>query len=490
VSNQTSRREAECTCQSTHTRESRQSEGIPKAYGQYAGQTFDNSIFGLDTIAAIQYIRDDYFYDIEVPEYSNYLANDIVSHNCGLGKTFQQLEWSRLVWQRTKRPVLILAPLMVSLQTKEEAAKFSIDAPVKVVGKQDECIDGINVTNYEKLHLFNADHFSSVVLDESPLKNYTSKTKRALCEQFKRHEYKLACNATPAPNDRMEIGNTSEFLSVLPSSEMLERFFLNDTMKAGGYRLRRHGESDFWDWMSSWAVCISKPSDLGFSDEGYDLPPMTVHEHIVKSNSAPTGFLFDAGTAISATKVHGEKRRVLTEKAAVVAGLVNDDHEPWIVWCDTDYEADALTRVIPDAVEVRGSHKDSIKESRIKAFLDGSARVLVTKSEIAGFGLNLQHCHKMTWFAGYSFERFYQAFCRLYRFGQVNPVEVHTVMSDNEQSIADVVKRKQNEHFEMYSEMAKKMKAGMLERIVGVTKLRPYVAEKKITLPKWLTKKG
>lgn len=411
---------------------------------------------------------------------------------CGLGKTIQQLEWASHVVKHTNKPVLLLCPIAVGPQTKREADKFKIDCDVRVVSKQSEVKTGINVTNYEKLHHFDTAAFAGVVLDESScLKQFTGKTKQKLCEAFRDTPHKLACTATPAPNDRMELGNHSEFLSVMPSDEMLQRYFINDTMKAGGYRLRKHGARDFWDWMTSWSCCISKPSDIGYSDEGYTLPGLEVIEHVVECDRVPDGMLFDTGgDSISATKVHQEKRRVLAERVDRVAQLVAEDSSPWVIWCDTDYEANALMKVLPNFVEVRGSHKEQVKEERLLAFTNGEVPGIITKSEIAGFGLNWQHAHNTTWFAGYSFERFYQAIRRLYRFGQTHTVNCHVVMSEAEQSIAAVIKRKQAEHAEMYSEMAAYMREGMMSRIVGANnKLRPYVANVWPDMPAWLTSK-
>lgn len=411
--------------------------------------------------------------------------------DCGLGKTVMQLEFARLTARESRKPALVLTPVAVAPQTIREAEKFSIDADIRLVKSRGEVGQGVNVTNYEKLHLFDPSVFGSVVLDESSiLKAFTGKIKQRLCEAFKATPFRLACTATPAPNDRMELGNHSEFLGVMPSGEMLERWFINDTMKAGGYRLRGHAVNDFWEWVSSWAVCISSPADLGFSSDGYKLPPLNVFEHIVHSDSAADGFLFPMQESISATKVHKEKRRVLQARVDVVAGLANNSSEAWAIWCDTDYEADTLVSAIPDAVEVRGSHKESVKEDRLNAFSQGRARVIVTKPEIAGYGLNWQHCHNTTWFAGYSFERFYQAIRRLWRFGQEHAVNVHTVMSDLEQSIADVVKRKQAEHEQMFCEMALRMRSGMLERVMGVRTLRKYEALQPTVVPEWLIVKG
>ncbi len=411
--------------------------------------------------------------------------------DCGLGKTLQQLEWSRFIVERTSKPVILFCPIAVAEQTIAEAAKFSIDCQIRRVAKASDVGPGINVTNYEKLHHFDPSVFGGVVLDESSiLKAWSGKTRQELTEAFSNTEYRLACTATPAPNDRMELGNHSEFLGVLPSSEMLERWFINDTMKAGGYRLRRHAERDFWRWMSGWAVCISKPSDLGFSDDGYILPELRVHEIEVECDRPPPGMLFHAGGSVSATSVHKEKRRALAERVRVVADLANNSEDAWAIWCDTNYEADELRKAIPSAVEVRGSQGDEQKERLLSSFSRGESRSIITKAEIAGFGLNWQHCHKTTWFAGYSFERWYQAMRRLYRYGQEHDVDCHCVATEGEQSIVDVVKRKQADHAKMFSEMAEMMRDGMLENVVGDIRPKPYMAKESIKIPAWLQTKG
>jgi hypothetical protein len=410
--------------------------------------------------------------------------------DCGLGKTAQQLEWSRLVHQQTSGDVLLLCPIAVQWQTKREAGKFGIECPVNVVETNDQVQPGISITNYEKLHHFDTSRFTGVVLDESSiLKAYTGATKRALCKQFAGTPYRLACTATPAPNDRMELGNHSEFLGVMPSNDMLARWFINDGGKAGTYRLRKHGECDFWRWMASWAVCISTPDDIGFDGSMFNLPELLTFEHVVESKPQP-GYLFAVPQNVSATNVHREKRASLEERADEVAKMVNGDPDCWAVWCDTDYEADALIDRIKDAVEVRGSHSEKIKESRLRAFSDGEARVIVTKPEIGGFGLNWQHCHKTTWFAGYSYERFYQSIRRLWRFGQTHDVEVHVIRTTNEGSIVEAIERKKQQHAEMQREMAGLMGDGMREELGFGSQPRKYHAERVGSLPSWLIAKG
>jgi len=415
---------------------------------------------------------------------------------CGLGKTFQQLEWAYQVAKHTGGLVLVLCPLAVSHQTHREADRFNVcrdkSLPIGVYGSHDAIpfTNGIVIANYEKLKHLKPERFAGVVLDESSiLKSFNGKTKQGLCQSFEATPFRLACTATPAPNDQMELGNHSEFLGVLRSSEMLMRWFINDTMHAGKYRLKGHAEADFWDWVSSWAVSLETPDDLGYPADGYVLPPLNIHEHEVEADdAAPTGSgLLFRNETINATTVHKEKRQSCAARAEVVAGLVNNSTEAWVVWCDTDYEADELVKRIPDAVEVRGSMKESKKEQHIDMFSLGLARVIISKPEICGFGLNWQHCHK-TAFVGlsYSFERFYQAIRRLWRFGQLFPVDCHVVNSAAEQVVWRAVKRKEQEHRLMKRSMSQVMLASQMERVRGKLRVESYRPEMKIELPSWV----
>ncbi len=412
----------------------------------------------------------------------------LLSEDCGLGKSLQSLMWAEQVVKKTGGKVLLLCPLAVQRQFVCEAEKFGVSVRVKVCESQDDVADGISVTNYEKLHHFKPKQFVGVVLDEAQiLKSYTGVTKRMLCKEFVDHPYKLTCSATPAPNDRMEIGNQSEFLGVLPSSEMLQRWFINSGDKVGQYRLRKHGEADFWQWMSTWAVCLSSPADLGFDGSKYKLPPLQLHEHVVE-NELEKGFLFNVGKSISATNIHKEKRNTLEQRADVVAGLVNGDSDTWVVWCDTDYEADALKKRIKDAIEVRGSMPTKRKEELLEAFTTGKERVIITKAKVGGLGLNWQHAHKTTWFAGYSFEQFYQAIRRLYRFGQEKPVQVHVVRSESEESIVETVREKERQHTELQCEVAKLMSENMKRELgIGRVQLRSSEGTSSINVPSWVT---
>lgn len=366
---------------------------------------------------------------------------------CGLGKTLMQLEWSRHVAAHTNGNVLILAPLAVAHQTMREGEKFGI--AVTVCETQADVRPGINVTNYEKIHHFDTASFAGVVLDESSiLKSYMGKTKTQLIESFARTPFRLCCTATPAPNDHMEIGNHAEFLGIMPSPEMLARWFINDTMNFGSYKLKGHAVTEFWDWVASWAVSMRNPGDLGYSNDGFDLPLLTMEQV-----SVPVDYTIAAGEslfrmpAINATTMHQEMRITAPDRADAAAALVNTSTEPWIVWCNTNYEADELIARIPDAIELRGSESIKEKERKLALFSDGEARVIISKPSICGFGLNWQHCHNAV-FVGlsYSFEQLYQAIRRIYRFGQAQPVNVYLVVAETEGGILKVVQDKMDGH--------------------------------------------
>ncbi len=407
---------------------------------------------------------------------------------CGLGKTLQQLEWARHVAERTRQPVLILAPLAVAGQTVREGKRFGID--VRYARTPDEFGDGwIAITNYERLPRWLGDvgRFAGVVLDESSiLKAFMGATKRQIIEAFKSTPYRLACTATPAPNDHLELGNHAEFLGVMDSHEMIARWFISDQSAMGTYRLKGHAVESFWDWVSSWAVCIGKPSDIGYGDGGYDLHELELTQHVVDVDVTT-----DRGDALfrvpdmSATAVHKEKRLSIGARAAAIAKLVEADHrEPWIVWCDTDYEADALVEAMPGAVEVRGSQSMERKEAAAAGFADGSIRVLISKPSIFGWGLNFQHCARVAFVgATYSYEAFYQAVRRVWRFGQKRPVQVHVALGATELPMWNVLARKRDGHDEMKVQMfaaSRRAQAAEGERRAAY---RPGVA---MRIPTWL----
>lgn len=374
----------------------------------------------------------------------------------GLGKTAMQVEWARLVCEHTGGNVLIVAPLCVAQQTVREAARFGTE--VNYARKQADAQPGITITNYEMVSHFDAGFFVGVVLDESSiLKSYMGKTKQALIAAFEETPYRLACTATPSPNDYLELGNHSAFLGVMPSNEMIMRFFQNDTMEAGAYILRPHAAGKFWEWCATWSVCLSNPDDLGFDGAAYILPALRQSFVEVSTDGLPAaeGELFRT-VIINATSIHKEGRLTSGRRADEVAKLANNSTEPWLIWCNTNYEADALKGLIPEAVDLRGTDSIDRKESALTGFVDGKIRVLITKPSIAGMGLNLQHCRNMA-FVGlsYSYEDYYQAIRRCWRFGQKREVNVYVMAADSERSILGVIRGKEAKHNEMKTEMVK-----------------------------------
>lgn len=411
--------------------------------------------------------------------------------DCGMGKSLQQLEWARHVVDRTGKPVLILTPLAVAAQTEREAARFGIDAMV-VSDASDVVRPTICITNYEKLHKFQPDAFGGVVLDESSiLKSYDGKTRTAIVESFRRTPYRLACTATPAPNDHEELGNHAEFLGVMSRTEMLASFFCHDGGETQVWRLKGHAERIFWQWVASWAVSLRSPEDLGYPADGYALPAMAIHRHLLPLDgfSADRGLLFETGDGFGLSERRGARRASLDARVAQVAALVAaEPDEPWLIWCGLNAEGDALTRAIPGAVQVAGSDDADTKAKRMLGFSDGSVRVLVTKAGIAGFGMNWQHCARMV-FAGMddSYESFYQAVRRCFRFGQQREVRVHIVASEPESVVIDNVLRKERDHKAMLSAMAEHARSVQVANVRGIAReTDPYNPTRKMIVPAWL----
>lgn len=405
----------------------------------------------------------------------------------GLGKTAVQLEWARHAAEATNGRALILTPLAVARQIEREGRRWGYE--IAVIREQAEARDGISVCNYDRLDKLEPDAFGAVSLDESSiLKSFTGKTTRKLIESFRGHRFRLSATATPAPNDHMELGQHAEFCGVMAANEMLSRFFINDTSTASQHwRIKRHAERPFWDWMASWCRMAAMPSDLGDSDEGFRLPALRVVKHRAKS-AAPiiTDGLF-ADLAISATSMHDLKRQTAQARAEAAAALVSaEPGEAWLLWTDTDYEADAVLKALSGVrgvAEVRGSHPVERKEESIAGFCDGSLRVLVSKPSIMGYGLNLQHCAR-TVFVGrsFSYESWYQAIRRLWRFGQRREVECHVIVAEGEDSIGRVIDRKAGDHDAMKREMA----AAMRRAIGAASAVRvPYEPQHDGRLPKW-----
>lgn len=402
----------------------------------------------------------------------------------GLGKTVCELEYARQAAEATNGRALIFTPLAVARQIEREAVKFGFDA--RVIREQSEARGGINICNYDRLDKLDLDAFGAVVLDESSiLKSFNGRTSRALINACQGHRFRLAATATPAPNDHMELGQHAEFLSLMTSLEMLSRWFINDTSTASqNWRLKGHAEESFWDWMASWSRCASSPADLGFDGSKHILPEMVVHRHQTYGDVRPSiGALFGVDT--SATAIFDVKRQTSAARADAVAALVHaEPSEAFVVWCDTDDEADALKARIPGAVEVRGSMTTDAKEDALAQFAEGSAKVIITKPRICGYGLNWQHCARMV-FAGrsFSYEAWYQAVRRCWRFGQKRAVDVHLIVAEGEDQIGRVIDRKAEDHARMKAAMAKAMKRAVLE--AAVVK-KPYNPTHTGRMPQWL----
>lgn len=386
----------------------------------------------------------------------------------GLGKTECQLEFCQKAIEATNERALIWTPLAVAGQTKRRAERWGYEA--RIIRESTDAGPGINICNYDRRDKIDPSDFAIVSLDEaSILKSFTGKTTRAMIDAFKGHRFKLVATATPAPNDHMELGNYAEFLEVMAANEMLSRFFINDTSTASQeWRLKGHAITAFWDWLASWARMAEKPSDLtGIAEHDRDfiLPPFEVIRHRARNSDIDHDLadLFGA-PKLSATSLYDIKRQTSAARAKAMAdALSHDPHEPWLIWCDTNDEADQLKPNIPDAIEVRGSMSIEEKEELLEAFGLGQARILISKPKICGFGLDWSHCARMA-FVGrsYSYETWYQAVRRCWRFGQKRPVQVHLIVAEGEAEIGHVIDRKAADHIAM-----KKAMTDAMRRAVG-----------------------
>lgn len=406
----------------------------------------------------------------------------------GLGKSLMELAWAQAVHTATGKDILHLAPLAVSAQLVREAAKFGI--PAKAVASQSDCGPGINITNYQKLDHFDITAFGGVILDESSiLKNVDGHYRTKLIEACQRIPFRLAATATPAPNDFMELGNHAEFLGVMSYTDMLATFFVHDGGETQKWRLKGHAENEFWKWMASWAVMLRKPSDLGYPNEGYDLPPLKFEQHIVAAEYQPnadTGFLFPMQAETLQERI-AARRSTVADRCELAARVTPAD-KPFVWWCNLNAEAEALASLIPGAVNLHGGLKDSEKERIILEFLDGSIRVLVSKPSLCGFGMNFQHCAD-TGFVGLndSFEQFYQAVRRFWRFGQTKPVTCHIIASELEGATVANIKRKEADADRMAASMVLHMADLSSMAIRGSVRDTPnYNPQQPVRLPAFL----
>lgn len=407
----------------------------------------------------------------------------------GLGKTEIQLEWCQKAIGHLNKPAIIWTPLAVAQQTKRRAERWGYEA--RVIREQSDVRPGvINIINYDRREKIDPAVFPIVSCDEaSILKSFTGKTTRAMIEAFRGAQFKLCATATPAPNDHVELGNYAEFLELMAANEMLSRFFINDTATASqDWRLKGHAVVPFWDWMASWARMAEKPSDLGFDDTGFILPPFEIIRHKSRESLGNDAFddIFGQGeVSMSATGLHEIKRQTIEARAELVASIVSQTKdESWLIWCDTNYESDALMRTVPSAIEVRGSQSIDEKEEKLEAFSTGKAKDLIGKPSLCGFGLDWSHCHNMI-FVGrsYSYETWYQAVRRCWRFGQKKAVKVHLVVAEGEAEIGQVIVRKADDHDKMKAAMRAAMKRAMGKS--EITKV-PYLPIFEGRLPAWL----
>ncbi len=407
----------------------------------------------------------------------------------GLGKSRMQLAWADAVHMATGRDVVILAPLAVAAQTVAEGAEIGVC--VTHCRESDDVRPGVNIINYDRMHKLDCSRFVGVVLDESSvIKHHNAKTFQSLTDAFRLTPYKLCATATPAPNDWTELGTHAEFLGLCTRAEMLAEYFCHDGGETSVWRLKGHARSLFWRWVASWGAMIRKPSDLGFDDGRYNLPPLQVHQHTVEScmeTANEAGFLFpmEAGD-LSARR--DARRQSIHARVQAAADLVNGNDRSWIVWCDLNAEGDELRKAIPGAVEIRGSDDADVKEQRLIEFAAGKLRVLITKPSIAGWGLNWQHCRDVA-FVGVtdSYEAYYQAVRRCWRFGQTQPVNVHVISSESEGSVVANIRRKEAIADAMAQELSAETNAAVRSEVMGMQRVtNQYNNTRAMHVPAWL----
>jgi hypothetical protein len=416
-------------------------------------------------------------FQVALVEWATRKGRAAIFSDCGTGKSFMQLAWAENVARHTDGRILILTPLAVAFQTVGEGVKLGVD----VTHRRDRLHPGdrIVVTNYERLHHFDCNDFAGVVCDESSiLKNFDGETRKAITDFMRKRPYRLLCTATAAPNDYIELGTSSEALGDLRRVDMMSQFFSHDGGDTQRWALKGHGERPFWRWVCSWARAMRKPSDLGFSDDGFALPPLTVRNHTVKSAAPLEGYLFDL-PAVGLQEQRQDLRRTIGERCGMAAQLVNAHARAAVVWCNLNDEGKELARSISGAVEVCGADPEEFKEETFAAFVAGKVRVLVTKASIAGFGLNLQHCAHQTFFPSHSYEQYYQAVRRCWRFGQKSPVTVDMITTDGQADVLQNLNRKAEQASRMFDHLV-----ALMWQELKVVQTTGY--NKKEELPQWL----
>ena len=400
---------------------------------------------------------------------------------CGLGKTLMQLEWANQIYKKEGGKILILAPLSVASQTKREGEKFNI--PVNICESYADVLDGINITNYEKLDKFIAKEFNAIVLDESSiLKSFTGKVRNHIIDSFKNTPYRLACTATPSPNSYMELGNHAQFLGVMTREEMLSMYFVHDGGNTSQWRLKHHAEEKFWEWMATWSVFINNPLDLGYKSDGYDLPDLNIKEIIVDGNEIKTDKL-------TLTERREARKEKIDLKLPVIKELIEKESDSWLIWCDYNYEQDKISKLLGDrCVSIQGSTPPSKKIDWERKWRNKEVPIMVTKPKIFGYGLNWQHCHNVIFFGmSDSFEDYYQALRRTWRFGQGHKVNVYIVISAKEGTVKENIERKQLDAEKMQNAMIKLTKDITKKELRQTTRIStPYNPKMDIIIPNWL----
>jgi hypothetical protein len=405
----------------------------------------------------------------------------------GLGKMLMELAWADAVRKHTTMPVLGLCPLAVAAQIAAEGQRFGIEVNV-CRESGDVNPGGINVTNYDRAHKFEPRQFGGVFLDESSaIKHHDTRTFSALSAGFRATPFKLCATATPAPNDWTELGTHAEFLGICTRQEMLAEFFTHDGGDTSVWRLKGHARQIFWQWVCTWGALIRRPSDLGFDDSAYNLPALHLHEHTVAADMPLNGMLF-AMEAQSLSERRDARRSSMAERVTACAAVVNADSQPWVVWCDLNAEGEALRKAIPGAVEIAGADDTYTKEQRLLDFAEGRIRVLVTKPSIAGWGLNWQHCARMA-FVGVtdSFEAYYQAVRRCWRFGQKREVHVHIFASDAEGAVVANLRRKERDAIAMAESLSAETRDAVMQEVTGSKRnTNTYNAGQRVRVPDFI----
>ena len=455
----------------------------PSDYGEFLERKIhEGAEHGFDPIAIPNKL---FPFQRAVVEWATRKGRSAVFADCGLGKTFIQIVWSDNVARKTGGRVLILTPLAVTFQTVKEGEKIGVEIVHRREGIQNG--DRIVVTNYERLHHFNSDDFDGVVCDESSiLKNFDGEIRKAITDFMRKRPYRLLCTATAAPNDYIELGTSSEALGGLGATDMMSRFFKKsqrtntaaEEHATGIFHLRHHAERDFWRWVCSWARAIRKPSDMGFDDEKFKLPKLSVQHHVVESRTVRDGYLLDL-PAVGLAEQRSDLRRTIGERCEMAAHLVNAHKLPSVVWCNLNEEGNRLEKLISGAVEVSGKDSEEHKEETFSGFVRGDIRVLVTKPTIAGFGLNLQHCAHETFFPSHSYEQYYQAVRRCWRFGQKNAVTIDMITTKGQENVLLNLQRKSEQADKMFDKLV-----GMMWKELSIEKKNEYT--KKEEVPSWL----